>query len=148
MTQTVIASKATVYRVNGKGRGWRSKSAAYRHAALAMLRAACDCHYDHEYGMGTVTEHHVCRLCNRTCEQHRSLRHTEYRYDAYAQEEGCESDHTHSYRYRLVARLARWLMWRDSKAVACSHEGIGLPMCPTCDPRTVEEGGPRKGKSC
>lgn len=114
---TIIASKVTVYRVNGKGRGWRSKPAAYRSAALAMLRAACECHYDdHEYGMGTVTEHHVCRLCKRTCELHRSLRHTEYRYDAYVQEEGCENDPTHSYRYRLVARLARWLRWRDERA--------------------------------
>ena len=25
----------------------------------------------------------------------------------------------------------------------CTHKGIGLPGCPTCDPRTVSEGGPR-----
>jgi hypothetical protein len=26
---------------------------------------------------------------------------------------------------------------------ACDHTGIGLPGCPTCDPRTKSEGGPR-----
>lgn len=25
----------------------------------------------------------------------------------------------------------------------CTHEGIGLPGCNTCDPRTIREGGPR-----
>lgn len=31
-------------------------------------------------------------------------------------------------------------------AAACHHEGIGLPGCLTCDPRTVSEGGPRPDK--
>jgi hypothetical protein len=65
---TIIASKATVYRVNGKGRGWRSKSAAYRHAAIAILNEACVCAPgDEDQPFGDT-----CRLCKRTCEKHRS----------------------------------------------------------------------------
>ena len=37
--------------------------------------------------------------------------------------------------------------WRDrygfGPGPACDHAGIGLPGCPTCDPRTTDEGGPR-----
>lgn len=32
---------------------------------------------------------------------------------------------------------------KAAPAAGCTHEGIGEPGCPTCDPRTKSEGGPR-----
>lgn len=111
----VTASKVTIYRVNGKGRGWRSKPAAYRSAAISIINEKCDTMHDAGYH-----DRHgeTCKYCSRLCDgggraNGRRMRHT---YDP-CNGFDCAEGPTHSYRYRLVARLARWLRWRDERAV-------------------------------
>lgn len=116
---TIIASKVTVYRVNGKGKAWLCKNAAYRSAAIHRVIRACEERHD-DLAVSMPDDHGhppLCRYCRKTCDGSKRVRHVSYRYDYYVQEEGCENDPTHSYRYRLVARLARWLRWRDERAV-------------------------------
>lgn len=89
-----------------KRRRWFTRDAAYRSAAIALVNAACD--KVHDYFVDGP-----CRLCRRTCDgSGRRVRH----YDEVGDGLGtCENDPTHSYRYRLVGRLARWLRWRDER---------------------------------
>lgn len=117
MGSAVTASKVTVYRANGKGRGFRVKSAAYRSAAIRLLNDACDKQHTAGYH---DRNGETCNYCARWCDGggrtngKRTKHHdgfTQYTEDGYS----CESDPTHSYRYRLVGRLARWLRWRDER---------------------------------
>lgn len=113
----VEVTTAKVYRVGGKGKAWLSKTGAYRSAAIHRVIDACVKRHD-SLAEAMDSDHGAprrCKYCRRTCDGSRRVRHVAYRYDYYVQEEGCENDPTHSYRYRLVARLARWLRWRDER---------------------------------
>lgn len=113
----------TVYRHTVPGarkRSWFTKAAAYRSAAIAMVNARCDA--EHAKCTGPCDEtlrpwdgplEDSCRLCRRVCDGSRRVKHFDGGYPDYEQG-SCENDPTHSYRYRLVGRLARWLRWRDA----------------------------------
>lgn len=114
------AQTATIYRVDGKGKAWLSKGAAYRSAAIGMLNAKCDTMHEAGY---FDRNGETCKYCSRRCDgigrtSGRRTKHHDgfspYTEDGYE----CEQDPTHSYRYRLVGRLARWLRWRDEKGGA------------------------------
>lgn len=106
----ITTRTVAVYQANGKGRMWRLKAAAYRAASIERVNEACM-----EQHPGVPSYHDVtepCRYCDRTCAGLRGARHTSPASD----DEGCGVDPEHSYRYRLVGRLARWLKWRDGRA--------------------------------
>lgn len=114
----LVASTVTVYRVGGKGKAWLSKNAAYRSAAIHRVIRACEDRHD-DIAVVMPDDHGApprCKYCRKTCDGSKRVRHTAYRYDYYVQEEGCAQDPSHSYRYRLVGRLARWLRWRDERS--------------------------------
>lgn len=116
MTATAITSrKVTVWQVGGKGKCFRSKPAAYRRAAFALVQAKCMRLHGVDDWREVPTDT-PCRYCSKLCDGGR-LPRGERHYDDQALEYGsCEGDPTHSYRYRLVGRLARWLRWRDERA--------------------------------
>jgi len=106
---TITARKVTRYQIGGKGRTFGSITAAYRSAAIARVVRACE-----EYGEEDSPAWH-CRYCDRVCEQHKSLKHIEYNPQRNGDDADCSSDPSHTYRYRLVGRLARWLRWADER---------------------------------
>ena len=108
----------TIYRHNvagGRRRRWFTRKQAYHSAALAMVNNACDCTPDWALQEGDAPE--SCDYCSRICAGRRRgvkgqrLRHY------FDQDSGqdCSEALDHSYRYLLVARLARWLRWRDER---------------------------------
>lgn len=115
----VTAMTATVYRVGGRGKAWFSRDAAYRSAAIHRVIRACEERHDRlckvPDGMDVfefMCSGATCRYCSRRCAGLRKQRHISH-YSYHDDREPCERDATHSYRYRLIGRLARWLKWRD-----------------------------------
>lgn len=113
----VRAQSTTVYVSDvpaGRRRRWFTKAAAYRSAAIARVNAACECGNQHYVD---PWERDVCAYCarvrceRRECENRQPLGRGGL--DLGPEECG---DPSHSYRYRLVARLARWLRWNDDRA--------------------------------
>jgi hypothetical protein len=112
MGSVVTPHHVTVYRVRGRGKAWLMKGAAYRSAAIARVNEACG--KTHEFGLverGDGWHESVkCRYCNRSCTC--AVKRLPW------PDEDCpmcgEGSH-HSYRYRLVGRLARWWRWLDSR---------------------------------
>jgi hypothetical protein len=109
---TGIASRAvTVYQAEGRGRQYFTKKAAYTAASIARINAACMARHPKALSWNEVQEEERCRYCTRTCDGSRRDRHRSGSHEDY----GCAEEVEHSYRYRLVARLARWLRWRDER---------------------------------
>ena len=116
---TIIKGTASVWRVNGKGRAWRTKAAAYRSAAIKRVNEACgaDCPGGHSRIInidGALADDGFCVYCSRECEGKMCMVES-YGPDGetYGPCDGTCGEPAHSYRYRLVGRLARWLAWRD-----------------------------------
>ena len=115
----ITTRKVVAYQVNGKGKCHRHRGAAYRWAAIAAVNARCTCDSGVEPVLGAPEDidnfrasRGDCRFCRKQCDgQGRGVRHLEATYE----DASCEADQTHSYRYRLIGRLARWLMWRDAR---------------------------------
>lgn len=129
----VVARTVTVYLSHGKGRRWLTKAAAYRWAAIAMVDERCKCSRGSPYDFnGPCPEPpDTCRYCSRAPEKPKFEHHEGGHYE--------EIDHSppDSYRYRLVARLARWLRWMDERSAHRNFEGLcgacgHQKSCPTC----------------
>lgn len=116
-SRAVSAVQRVRYVVDGHGRSFGSRMAAYRHVANRRVIQACIACADADLAKSDAhgaSALHSCRYCSRTCADLRGLKH----YDGYDDRGSCEQDPTHTYRYRLVGRLARWLRWRDGRAAA------------------------------
>lgn len=109
---TSIASRTvTVYQAEGRGRQYFTKKAAYTAAAIARINAACMRNHPEATCWHAVEGRERCRYCSRLCDRSRRQRH----YGPSPDDYGCDQEREHSYRYRLVARLARWMRWRDER---------------------------------
>lgn len=123
---TITTSTVTIYQANGKGRGFRVKSAAYRSAAIQRLNGACDRQHTAGYH---DRNGETCKYCARWCDgggrtNGKRARHSDG-FTHFNDGDGytCEADPTHSYRYRLIGRLARWLQWRDKIMARSAEKG-------------------------
>lgn len=115
-TTTVYLSDAPT----GRRRRWFTKSAAYRSAAISRVNAACKCGNQRH---ADPWERDSCGYCARAkCERRECENRQPLGLGGPCLDDVECGEPAHSYRYRLVARLARWLRWNDDRA-----SGGGVP---------------------